>query len=125
MFFPSGQTVFRDRRPQVTSPTNPERTVEGSWDSDDVDILEIQEAFVASSSSVAPASETRSEILTAKSLYVSDPDVDVKPRDRIRVGGTADGGGDEYFVKVIPESDTNPFTGWQPVKEIPLERTDG
>ncbi|MBW8025294.1 hypothetical protein EOG37_01180 [Clavibacter michiganensis subsp. michiganensis] len=116
MEFPAGITVYRDRRREVPSRYVNE-TRPGSWD--DVDTIEIPEAFVASSSSSSLRNATRSQILTAKSLYLGDVTADVQPGDRIRFGSSA------LYVHERPEADTNPFTGWTPVVEIPLESTEG
>ena len=117
MEFPHGESVTRERRLPVTDPYDPGATVPGSW-SDPLDVLVLHGAFVASSSSTAPANATRTQILTAKSLYAA-PDVDVRAGDRIRRGG------ETYYVNARPEADTNPFTGWQPVVEIPLDMSEG
>jgi hypothetical protein len=118
MSYPSGTTVIRERRAPKPDPYNPDRTVPGSWE-DELSTVELEGAFVASSSSIAPADATRSQIITAKSLYCTDADADVLPGDRIRSGTHL------YAVKVRPEADRNPFTGWQPVVEIPLEEAEG
>jgi hypothetical protein len=116
MEFPAGVTVHRDRRREVPSRYTAE-TRPGSWD--DVDTIEIPQAFVASSSSSSLRNATRSQVLTAKSLYLGDTAADVRVGDRIRAGGIA------YFVRERPEADTNPWTDWTPVLEIPLESTEG
>ncbi len=116
MQFPHGVTVTRQRRPQVTDPMNPARTIWGDWA--DAESVTIEGAFVSSSSSSSLANATRSEILTAKSLFAK-PTADVRAGDRITVGG------DAYMVNVRPSADVNPFTGWQPVVEIPLELVEG
>lgn len=125
MGYPFGETVFRDRRARIADPYRPTVTTEDDWDPDLT--IELPGAFIASSSSSARADATRSEILTDKSLYLTDPDADVIPRDRIRQGGTLEDldSGTAYMVKVRPQADTNPFTGWRPVAEIPLERVEG
>jgi hypothetical protein len=123
MDFAFGQTVFRDRRTPVTDPYNPDKTVPGSWA--DVDTIEIPSGFVASSSSSSLRGATRQQVLTDKSLFLSDPTADVVPGDRVRVGGTMESGGVAYYVHARPDADVNPFTGWQPVVEIPLELTEG
>jgi hypothetical protein len=126
MDFPFGQTIYRDRRDQVTDPYNPSRTADGDWDA--ALTITLAGAFIASSSSVSPSDATRDEILTNKSLYVTDPAADVRPRDRIRTAGMAFDGSDgtrPFYVRVRPDADINPFTGWQPVVEIPLELVEG
>ncbi|QLD10895.1 hypothetical protein [Microbacterium oleivorans] len=114
--FPFGQTVHRDRRKQVASPYNPDNMVPGSWDTPDT--IEIPGAWVAASSSTLTETATRTQILTEKSLYCA-PDADVRPGDRIRADGVT------YHVKVKPAADRNPFTGWQPHLEVPLEDREG
>lgn len=122
MDFPFGPAVFRDRRRPVPDPYNPASTVPGSWDGP-LDTIRLGDdgrngAFVASSSSVRVTDATRTQILTAKSLYC-DPDEDVRVGDRIRVGA------ETYEVEAKPAGDTNPFTGWRPVQEIPLKNATG
>ncbi|CAD5999257.1 conserved protein of unknown function [Agreia sp. COWG] len=111
-----GPTVQRDRRQPIPDPRSG-TTKPGPWA--EAEAIDIENAFIGSTSSDAPADATRSQIITAKSLYLTDPDADVLPGDRIRAGS------DTYFVHVRPAADTNPFTGWQPVVEIPLENTEG
>lgn len=116
MEFEYGQTVTRDRRKLIPDPYNPERMIPGPWS--DVDSSDIEQAFIASSSSTPVSSATRTQTLTEKSLYCQ-PDADVRAGDRIRAGGEV------YFVHAKPAGDVNPFTGWQPVVEIPLENAEG
>jgi len=82
------------------------------------DDVALARAFVASASSVQNRDANRTQLLTAKSLYC-DPADDVQPLDRIRADGVT------YTVTAVPAADTNPFTGWQPVQEIPLEEVRG
>lgn len=117
MQFEHGQTVHRDRRKSIPDPYNPANPKPGPWS--DADTIDLADAFVASSSSNASSDAIRSQVLSTKSLYVTDPYVDVQVGDRIRVGSSI------FYVNEIPESDVNPFTGWQPVKEIPLDHTLG
>lgn len=119
MQFGFGETVTRERRQPVPDPYGePGATVPGSW-SDPLDTLALENVFIGSSSSTSPTDATRSQVLTAKSLYVTDPDVDVLAGDRIRRGSEV------YYVNTRPEADTNPFTNWRPVVEIPLDMTEG
>jgi hypothetical protein len=117
MEFPEGTTVYRDRRREVSSEYVAGETSPGSWS--EVDTVELPQAFVASSSSSSLRNATRSQILTSKSLYLTDPTADVRPGDRIRFGTSA------LYVHVRPEADVNPWTGWQPVLEVPLEAAEG
>lgn len=121
MEFPNGQTVFRHRYPLKTDPYNTQRQIADR--SKTPATIPLPECFIASSSSVKIADATRSQLLTNKSLYLGDPDADVLPGDVI---GTTDVVGDaEYRVDVVPTADINPFSGWQPVKEVPLEAVTG
>lgn len=125
MEFPFGQTVWRDRRASVADPYKAGKQTRGEYDPSLT--IEIPGAYVASSSSTRLADATRSEMLTLKSLFCANTTVDVLAKDRIRVGGTkADmASGTPYIVDARPEADVNPFTGWQPVVEIPLNLTEG
>lgn len=116
MSFPFGQGVLRDRRPLIPDPYNPDRSVRGSWA--DADTVTIEGAWIASSSSTRTQTATRVQILTEKSLFCR-PDADIQPGDRIRASDVT------YFVVVKPAADTNPFTGWSPVLEVPLEDREG
>jgi len=80
--------------------------------------LDIPGAFVASASTVGVADTNRQQVVTTKSLYC-EPDSDVQVGDRIVSGGHT------YTVDALPEADVNPFTGWQPVQEIPLREALG
>lgn len=118
MEFSAGETVIRERRVPVVDPYDPTTEVAGTWD-DPLDTLTIENVFIASTSSASPADATRSQILTQKSLYCTAPDVDVKAGDRIRRGPEL------YYVNDRPAADQNPFSGWRPVVEIPLDMTEG
>lgn len=109
--------MHRDRRKQIPDPYNLSKTTAGPWS--DVDTIDLDEAFIASSSSDAVPDATRLELLTLKSLYCPDPSVDVMFGDRIRAGAKV------YYVAADTTADVNPFTGWQPAKEIPLKNTEG
>lgn len=124
MFFGNGVTVFRDRRPQVADPYNPARTEPGDWA--DATSVAIENAYVGPASSVAVADPTRNQVQEQLSLYCSPTD-DVRRGDRIREGGTLDdlSSGTAYLVEELPDAPRNPFTGWQPVLEVPLERVIG
>lgn len=114
MEFPHGQTVYRDRPVQVPDRYNPEAKRPGNT----VETITLEGAFVSSSSSTSLKNATRNEVLTAKSLYCQ-PSADVQVGDTIRVGT------ETYQVDAVPAADTNPFTGWQPVVEIPLKGVKG
>lgn len=114
--FPHGETATRMRRKELTDPYSHTVTL-GDWS--DPDELTLDGAFVASSSTSSRSDEARTQLLEAKSLYLEDPDADVHEQDRIRAGGVT------YKIDGIPSADTNPWTGWQPVREIPLTRVVG
>jgi hypothetical protein len=116
--FPHGQTVFRDRARVAPSPHNPDRMVPAPIE-DDPNTVELEGAWVASASSVDTSDAARTQTVSAKSLYLDDPDADVRVGDRIRCGGLVG------WVRARPEAVVNPFTGWQPVVEIPLEIVEG
>lgn len=117
MDFPFGEIVYRDRRKLIVDPYDPTSTTPGPWT--DPDTIELPGAFVASSSSASIPDPVRSQVITTKSLYLSDPAADVLTGDRIRSGSST------YSVDAKPEADRNPFTGWQPVQEIPLKLGEG
>lgn len=123
MGFAFGQTVYRDRRARVDNPYNPSKSTEGDWDP--TLTITLTGAFIAASSSNRASDATRVELLTDKSLYLTDTAADVQVRDRIRTADMdfADDAG--YIVSARPDADINPFTGWQPAVEIPLELVEG
>lgn len=116
MSFDHGQAVNRLRRVRVVDPYNPDRFTLGGWDS--ASSLLIDGAFIASSSSNSPADATRSQIITAKSLFC-DAVADVLANDRIVCEGVI------YAVDAVPSADVNPFTGWRPAREVPLTEVRG
>lgn len=119
MSYPHGHTVYRLRAKTMTDPYS-KKTVPADWS--DPDELPIDGAFVAQSSTTSLSNATRSQALEAKSLYC-DPETDVQKGDRIRDGET---GAPIYTIDGIPPTgDRNPFTGWQPTREIPLTRSVG
>jgi len=117
--FRSGEDVVRERRMGQPNPYNPDEIVFRTW-GHPLDILSLHSVFIASSSSAMIPDENRSQVHTAKSLYATDPSIDVQVGDRIRRGTEP-----PYYVISRPEVDTNPFTGWCPVVEIPLSMIEG
>lgn len=119
MHFPHGRTVYRLRagmvRDRVTN-----REVRGDWTNPD--ILPIEGAFVAQTSTSLLGDATRQQAVEAKSLFC-DGAFDVQKGDRIRDG--ADGAPIYTIDGIPPAADTNPFTGWTPPREIPLTRAVG
>lgn len=108
--------VTRWRRLLIPDPREPDRMIPGEWA--DAVPTPVEGAWVASTSSAATRSENRLQVMTAKSLFLDDPEADVQAGDGISVRSGADG--PEYVVEAVPEADCNPFTGWQPVREVPL-----
>lgn len=125
MGFLHGETVYRDRRPLVADPMNPERQVLGAWA--DATTIPIPGAYVGPASSRDASTATRDQTFTALSLFATDTSVDVKKGDRIRVDGTEEDldSGTAYMVNARPIVEKNPFTGWAPYKEIPIELVEG
>ncbi|GGL76961.1 hypothetical protein GCM10009706_14250 [Curtobacterium citreum] len=115
MEFAAGATVVRLRATPVLDPYS-QRPVGADWTAPNT--LTIAGAFVGSSSSSPVDGELRREVVTTKSLYC-DPSADVRVGDRIVSGAHT------YTVTAVPEADVNPWTGWQPVQEIPLEEVVG
>lgn len=111
MEFAAGVSVVRLRPTPVLDPYS-QLPVGTDWTAPDR--LTIPGAVVASSSSSTVRGELRQQQLTAKSLFC-DPTADVRTGDRVASGAHI------YTVTARPEADVNPFTGWQPVQEIPLE----
>lgn len=115
MSFPHGETVYRQRPAQVWDPLS-QTNIRGDWST--LTETEIAGAFIAQSSTSILGDATRTQALEAKSLYC-DPDTDIRKGDRVRQGT------DVYTVDGIPAADTNPWTGWRPVREVPLVRGEG
>lgn len=113
-----GQLVTRERRRRVVDPYDPENETLGSWE-DPLDTLPLPGAFVASSSSSSVSTATRTQAITTKSLYLTDVAADVQLGDRVRWGSSV------LYIEAMPAADTSPFTGWQPLQEIPLTETRG
>jgi hypothetical protein len=115
MFFSHGRTVTILRGKPILDPYSHVQ-IDADWNNPDE--IDIDGAFIAQSSTSTAITATRAQQLESKSLYC-DPDSDVRTGDRIRDAGAL------YTIDGIPAADTNPFTGWQPVQEIPLTRYVG
>lgn len=111
-----GRPLKRLRAPLVEDPYNPARTVQ-DWDGE-VDELTFN-GFIATASSVMTPDGAREQAVTAVTLTVADPTVDIKRGDRIKDGSHV------YTVDVVPSVDANPFTGWQPTLEVGLQEVEG
>lgn len=117
MTFPHGQTVQRRRRALTADPYNATHQVRGGAWGDPVALAGV---FVAESSASFTSSATREQRTVLVSLF-GPPDMDVIPGDQI----TAPGFDTPFYVHEIALAGKNPWSGWQPVKEIPLELTEG
>lgn len=115
--FGAGVTVLRDRRPMVEDPYNPARTVQGEWEA--AETVTITGAYVDLVSSTSPPDGARTSTESRYVLYLNNPAADVVKGDRIRVGDLT------LYVNDVPHSPRNPFTGWQPVRVVPLDHTLG
>lgn len=126
--FPHGVALLRDRRARADDPYTDGGTQRGAWDQSLT--ITLAAAFLGPSSGSFQQSEaTREQLITATSLYLPNPSADVRPGDRIRLALTPFdppfGDCPPLFVHVRPSAPTNPFTGWRPVAEIPLELVEG
>lgn len=119
MEFEHGETVYRLRPKQIWD-QYARKYIAGDWS--DPDELKLEGAFIAQSSTAIVTEATRTQAVEQKSLYLTEPRADVQTGDRIRAGET---GPANYLVDGVPAADTNPFSGWQPIREIPLEAITG
>lgn len=111
-----GRPLKRLRASLAADPYNPSRTVP-DWDGE-VDELTFN-GFIATASSAMTPDGAREQAVTAVTLTVADPTVDIRRGDRIEDGAHV------YTVDVIPSVDANPFTGWQPTLEVGLQEVEG
>lgn len=115
MNFGAGQTVTRLRAQKATDPYS-KREIGKDWSNPDRTLM--QGVWVSARSSTPGSDATRQQVTTSKSLYGA-PGLDIRVGDRI------DTGADVYQVVAVPAADTNPWTSWQPVQEVPLELVEG
>lgn len=111
-----GRPLKRLRAENVYDPYNPLKMVP-DWDGE-LDELTFS-GFIATASSVMTPDGAREQAVTAVTLTVADPNVDIRRGDRIRDGAHV------YTVDVVPSVDANPFTGWQPTLEVGLQEVEG
>jgi hypothetical protein len=137
MFFSHGATVYRLRGGTVPDPYNPDAQIPENWD--EPEVIVIDGAFVAQTSTSMLRTATREQALESKSLF--DPiEADIRKGDRIFEGifepplppdaalvpeGTVLQGHVYTIDGIPPAADSNPWTGWTPPREIPLTRYDG
>ncbi len=120
MNFEAGSTVYRLRANRIPDPYNTDTRVGADWDNPDV--LPIEGAHIAQTSTAMLGDATREQALEAKSLFC-EGSVDIRKGDRIRDG--LEGAPVYVIAGIPPAADTNPFTGWTPPREIPLTRSVG
>lgn len=111
-----GRPLKRLRASLAADPYNPARTVP-DWDGEVDEIM--FNGFIATASSVMTPDGAREQAVTAVTLTVADPTVDIRRGDRIEDGAHV------YTVDVVPSVDANPFTGWQPTLEVGLQEVEG
>lgn len=119
MSFPFGRRVYRLRAKSIEDPYS-KKQVKADWG--DPEVLPIDGAFIAQTSTSMLTNASREQAVESKSLFC-DGSFDIQKGDRIRDG---EPGGPIYSIDGIPPAaDTNPFTGWTPPREIPLTRAVG
>lgn len=113
-----GQQVTRERRIDTVDPYDSSTVIPGSWEGA-LDVLPLEGCYVDFGASSSVNDATRSPVSTTTTLFCPDPTVDVKVGDRIRVGA------DVWYVNERPAGYINPFTGWAPPLEVPLDLNEG
>lgn len=95
--------VERLRRPAGSS----------SWK--DATVETVASSWVEANTSTVDESAVQAEqrVTSTYTLY-TPPSADVRQDDRIRFDGVL------YEVDVVPSANVNPFSGWQPVRVVPL-----
>lgn len=105
--FPVPSLAQRLRRPMVPDRYDPEHVEPGPWS--EAEEVSIPGAWIA-----AASSEVAGELVTTKKSLYCPPGFDIRQGDRVRAAGVT------YSVDEVPSADHNPWTGWQPVLEVPL-----
>lgn len=117
--FHAGVSVTRLRRPLVPDQYDPDGPGKlGPWS--EATEVTLSYAFIASATSSENRTEDRVSVTTSKALFLTDQTADVRHGDRVR-----DHDGITYEVDARPAADTNPWTGWRPIVEIPLTLKEG
>lgn len=112
------------RRPEVADPYtrgDPGATVPGSWAA--ATSWELEGAAVLQSSAVALRGDDRVGSVAMLSLYVDNAAADLRKGDGVARSMAAER--PEFVLEVVPFANTNPFTGWTPVLEVPLKEVTG
>lgn len=115
---PQATVYVRLRAERKPSNMNPDRTVEDWVNPEELMFT----GFLASTSSIQTEDNNRRITTSTATLTVPDSTVDIAVNDRIR---TEPDDGRLWRVAGFPSFDRNPFTGWQPTREIPLEEVTG
>jgi hypothetical protein len=115
---PQSTAFTRLRATGKPSAANPERLVEDWAHPEELRVT----GFLAASASSQSTQDDRRTTVSGATLTLADPHADVKLNDRIR---TDPDDGRLWRVTGFPSADRNPFTGWQPTREIALEEVAG
>lgn len=115
MEFPDSVTIWRRKR--VPSSNDPSKLVLGDWDT--AEQITLEGSYIGSSSRHSLRNETRVQALEARSLYVDNPDADVRKGDGVSVGVPGDM--PDFEIEVVPIAPKSPFTEWRPMLEVPLK----
>ena len=118
MRFPHGITIVRERRPRVEDPYTPGKTRWGSWA--DAEALTIEQVFVSFSGSFQNTQDPDRNPVTFAAMLYCFPGDDITTGDRVIMPDSA-----IYYVAGLPQSEKNPFTGWQPYLSVPLSGQEG
>lgn len=110
-----GVKMRRQRAAQVKDSYNAMRTVPDWSTVDELDFY----GFIASQSSAMTPDGAREENTATSILTVEDPGVDIRRGDRIVSDGRT------FSVDGVPETDANPFTGWQPTMQVRIQEVTG
>ena len=116
MTFEHGTIVYR-LRAALTDTGYGGKKVRADWNNPDE--LEIPGAYIGPASTTVALAAGREQASESVSLFC-EGEWDVQQGDRIRNG--PDGAALYTIEGIPPEAATNPFTGWQPPREIPLIR---
>jgi hypothetical protein len=106
--------ILRDRRPTEPDQYNPGRTRPAATWAEAATITLPDDAWIGTPSIQGSSDPARSSTASTASLFC-DIDVDVRKGDRLRYGSHT------FIVQAVPLSTPNPWTGWQPPVEIPIE----
>lgn len=112
-----GERFVRRRPRLVASATNPDRLVASSTLVDEAWFV----GFLDSESSSDVSSGSREQVQSQAVLYIEDIAFDVRRGDRVE----SEDGERRWKVVGFPPAPINPFTGWQPYRQVRLEEVVG